>query len=100
MKKNIHPKYHSDAKITCACGSIIKTGSTIPEMKIEICGACHPLYTGKQKVLDSTGRVDRFKKMAEKTASKKAVLIQKKEKTVKTKEEIKKVVSKKKKAKK
>lgn len=66
MKKNIHPNYHTDAKITCACGNIIQTGSTTKEMKVEICSACHPFYTGKKKVLDSTGRVDRFKKMTEK----------------------------------
>ena len=66
MKKNIHPKYHSDAKISCACGNVIATGSTVKEMKVEICSACHPFYTGKKKVLDATGRVDRFKKMTEK----------------------------------
>ena len=62
MKKNIHPKYHSDAKITCSCGNVIETGSTLPEMKVEICSACHPFYTGNEKVLDTAGRVDRFKK--------------------------------------
>jgi len=66
MKKNIHPKYHSDAKITCSCGNVIETGSALPEMKVEICSACHPFYTGKKKMLDATGRVDRFKKMTEK----------------------------------
>lgn len=66
MKKNIHPKYHSNAKITCSCGNVIETGSTLPEMKVEICSACHPFYTGKKKMLDATGRVDRFKKMTEK----------------------------------
>lgn len=74
MKKNIHPKYHSDAKISCACGNVIETGSTVKEMKVEICSACHPFYTGKKKVLDSTGRVDRFKKMTEKAQAKKSVL--------------------------
>ena len=66
MKKNIYPKYHSDAKITCSCGNVIETGSALPEMKVEICSACHPFYTGKKKMLDATGRVDRFKKMTEK----------------------------------
>ncbi|MDO9230965.1 MAG: 50S ribosomal protein L31 [bacterium] len=97
MKKNIHPKYYSDAKITCSCGSVIETGSTVPEMKIEICGACHPLYTGKKKEMGATGRVDRFKKLAEKAAAKKVAKKPKKEKVVKTKAEIKKVFSKKKK---
>lgn len=97
MKKNTHPKYHSDAKIICACGNVIEVGSTSPEMKIEICSACHPLYTGKKKDLDTTGRVDRFKKLTEKSAEKKVVKKAKKEKKEKAKAEIKKVVSKKKK---
>lgn len=100
MKKEIHPKYYPDAKIICACGNIIKTGSTVKEMKVEICSACHPFYTGKKKLLDSTGRVERFKKMAGKTAAKKSVSKPKKErekKEKKTKVEIKKKVSKKKK---
>ena len=96
MKKNIHPTYHSDAKISCACGNIIETGSTVKEMKVEICSSCHPFYTGKKKMLDTTGRVDRFKKITEKTAAKKATAVKKKER-VKTKPEIKKAVSKKKK---
>ena len=68
MKKDIHPKYYPDAKIICACGNIITTGSTVKEMKVEICAACHPFYTGKKKVLDTTGRVDRFRKLSEKAA--------------------------------
>jgi len=74
MKKGIHPKYYSDAKIICACGNIIETGSTVKEMKVEICSACHPFYTGKKKILDTTGRVDRFKKMTEKSLEKKKSL--------------------------
>ncbi|OGI29717.1 MAG: 50S ribosomal protein L31 [Candidatus Moranbacteria bacterium RIFOXYA12_FULL_44_15] len=96
MKKKIHPKYYSDAKIACACGNMIEAGSTVSEMKVEICSACHPFYTGKKKLLDVTGRVDRFKKMAEKAAAQKTAKV-KKVKKVKTKAEIKKVVSKKKK---
>ena len=95
MKKNTHPSYH-DAKIICACGNVIEVGSTVKEMKVEICSACHPLYTGKKKVMDTTGRVDRFKKLAAIAAQKKAAKPKKKER-VKTKPEIKKTVSKKKK---
>lgn len=73
MKKAIHPKYQ-EAKIICACGNVIKTGSTVPEMKIEICSACHPFFTGKKKIVDTTGRVDRFKKLAEKAKEKKKVV--------------------------
>ncbi|MEW6408318.1 MAG: 50S ribosomal protein L31 [Patescibacteria group bacterium] len=59
--KNIHPKYYDKAKIKCACGNVIETGSTMPEMNIEICSACHPFYTGKHKLVDVAGRVDKFK---------------------------------------
>ena len=65
--KNIHPKYYSDAKITCACGNTIETGSTKANVRVEICSACHPLYTGKSKLIDAAGRVDRFKERLEKT---------------------------------
>lgn len=71
MKKKTHPEFFSDAKIICSCGAVLITGSTIKETHVEICSACHPFYTGKKKVLDTTGRVDRFKKLAEKAAAKK-----------------------------
>ncbi len=61
MKDNIHPKYHR-ATVRCVCGETFETGSTSPELKVEICSKCHPFYTGKQKLVDSGGRVDRFKK--------------------------------------
>jgi large subunit ribosomal protein L31 len=59
MKPKIHPKYGS-ATFTCSCGNVIETQATIPSRHIEICNACHPFYTGKQKLIDSAGRVDRF----------------------------------------
>ena len=62
MKKGIHPNYDK-ATITCACGNIIETRSTVTEMKIEICSSCHPFYTGQKKIVDTAGRVDRFQKM-------------------------------------
>jgi len=71
MKKEIHPKYNDKAAIKCACGAVFETGSTQAEMEIEICSQCHPFYTGKKKIVDTTGRVDRFKKIAEKVAKKK-----------------------------
>ena len=74
MKKDIHPKYYPDAKIICACGNTIETGSTVQEMKVEICSACHPFYTGKKKLMDTTGRVDRFKKMTAKAEAKKTAV--------------------------
>lgn len=62
MKKDIHPKYNNDTKVTCACGAVFEVGSTMDAMNIEICSQCHPFYTGNDKVLDTAGRVDRFKK--------------------------------------
>ena len=59
MKKDIHPKY-GNAVISCACGNSIETGSTKKSMKVEICSACHPFFTGKQKIVDTAGRVERF----------------------------------------
>lgn len=71
MKKDIHPKYYPDATIKCACGNTVKTGSTQPELRVEICSACHPFYTGKEKLIDTAGRVEKFKKrMEKKTAPK------------------------------
>lgn len=61
MKTGIHPKYQ-DAEITCACGSKFTAGSVKEKIEIEICASCHPFYTGLDKVLDTTGRVDRFNK--------------------------------------
>ncbi|HPX93965.1 MAG TPA: 50S ribosomal protein L31 [Candidatus Moranbacteria bacterium] len=78
MKKDAHPKYYSDAKIICSCGAVLLTGSTQKEMRVEICSQCHPFYTGKKKVIDTTGRVDRFKKLAEKSAEKKKTGVRKK----------------------
>lgn len=97
MKKDIHPKYESDAKIICACGNIIKTGSTVKEMKVEICSACHPFYTGKKKIVDTTGRVDRFRKMTEKAALKKEAAKKSKAKKAERKTTSKKTATKKKK---
>lgn len=71
MKKGIHPKYHNEALITCACGSELVTGSTKEKLHVEICSQCHPFYTGEKNVVDTTGRVDRFKKLTERAAVKK-----------------------------
>lgn len=61
MKQDIHPKYHKDAVIKCACGSEYKTGSTKEKTEVEICANCHPFFTGKQKLIDTAGRVEKFK---------------------------------------
>jgi large subunit ribosomal protein L31 len=65
MKKDIHPKYYPDAKVICACGNIFTVGSTMPEIKTELCSACHPFYTGKQKLVDSARRVEKFRAKVE-----------------------------------
>ena len=61
MKEGLHPKYESTT-IRCACGELIETGSTKKDIRIEICSKCHPFFTGRQKLVDTGGRVDRFKK--------------------------------------
>jgi large subunit ribosomal protein L31 len=61
MKAGIHPEYKM-TKITCACGNVIETRSTVENINVEICSACHPFFTGKQKLVDTAGRIDRFNK--------------------------------------
>lgn len=70
MKKGIHPQYYPNAKVKCICGNQFSVGATVPEMEVEICSACHPFYTGKGKVIDRKGRVDRFKKRLERSTAK------------------------------
>jgi len=60
MKADIHPKY-MDCVVTCACGNTFTTRSTVPKLNVEICGNCHPFYTGKQKFVDTAGRVEKFR---------------------------------------
>jgi large subunit ribosomal protein L31 len=90
MKQNIHPTYHKDAVIKCACGATFPAGSTEQDIFVEICSACHPFFTGKQKLVDTAGRVDKFKarmeasrkmkEAASKKAASKAKTIQKNDK--------------------
>lgn len=78
MKKDLHPTYFPEASITCACGNKFKLGSTKEKIEVEICSACHPFYTGAEKVLDTAGRVEKFKSRRTKSEA-----IPKKEKKVK-----------------
>jgi large subunit ribosomal protein L31 len=78
MKKDIHPKYFPAAKIACACGNVITVGSTKEDIKIDLCSKCHPFYTGKQKIVDSARRVEKF---TERQTKKSAKTTSKKEKT-------------------
>jgi len=68
MKEKIHPKYYPEAQVTCACGNSWVTGATVPEMKIDLCSACHPFFTGEQRIVDTAGQVDRFMKRLERSA--------------------------------
>lgn len=71
MAKDIHPAYYEKAKVTCACGNTFTVGSTKQEIKVEVCGKCHPFYTGEEKMLDVAGRVEKFKARKTKAVPKK-----------------------------
>lgn len=71
MKAQIHPTYHPQAKVVCACGNTFTTGSTLEEIHVEVCSACHPFFTGQMRYVDTAGRVDRFKARMESGANKK-----------------------------
>ena len=66
MKKDIHPPYYKNAKVTCSCGNSFEVGSTMPEIQVEVCSACHPFYTGTAKFIDTAGRVDKFQERMKK----------------------------------
>lgn len=68
MKDKIHPKYYPEAKIICACGNTWTTGATVPEIKVDVCSACHPFFTGEQRIVDTAGQVDRFMRRLERAA--------------------------------
>lgn len=65
MKSDIHPTYFPNAKATCSCGTVYTVGSTKETLTVEICSNCHPFYTGQEKIVDTAGRVERFKKRRE-----------------------------------
>jgi large subunit ribosomal protein L31 len=62
MKAKIHPQYYPNATVVCSCGNTFTTGSTRKELRVEICSRCHPFFTGEQRIVDTAGRVERFKK--------------------------------------
>jgi large subunit ribosomal protein L31 len=84
MKKDLHPTYFVDSKITCACGNVIPTGSTKESIVVEVCSNCHPFYTGKQNILDTAGTVDRFKKRTERATALSATKAEKKPRKART----------------
>lgn len=69
MKKETHPTYYPDAKVECACGNTFTVGSTVKEIHIELCSNCHPFYTGKQKLVDTARRVEKFRERTEKKSA-------------------------------
>ena len=66
MKEKIHPKYYSEAQVICACGNTWTTGATQEEIRTDVCSACHPFYTGEQRIVDTAGQVERFMRRLEK----------------------------------
>ena len=72
MKADLHPTYFEGAKVTCACGNFFTSGSTKESLSVEICSACHPFFTGNEKILDTAGRVERFKQRRAQAGTKKA----------------------------
>ncbi len=77
MKTDIHPKFNEQVKATCACGAEIIVGSTQKEIKVEICSQCHPLFTGQEKVMDTAGRMEKFKARAAAAAPKAKKVVKK-----------------------
>jgi len=73
MKASVHPTWNNEAKITCVCGNTFTAGSTLTEIRVEICSACHPFYTGQQKFVDTQGQVEKFSKSLEVSKAKKEV---------------------------
>jgi len=80
MKKAIHPAYHDPITVTCSCGNTFETGSTQSEISIEVCSACHPFYTGKSKLIDTAGRVDKFQQRLADAKAKQSSSTKKKDK--------------------
>jgi large subunit ribosomal protein L31 len=72
MKADIHPKYYPTAKVICSCGNTWLTGSTLPEIRTDVCSACHPYFTGEQRIVDTAGQVERFMKRLERRQSESA----------------------------
>lgn len=78
MKQGIHPQYFEDTKVTCVCGNTFTTGSTMPEIRVEVCSNCHPFYTGEMKFVDTLGRVEKFQKKQQKAEKIKKQQVEKK----------------------
>ena len=79
MKKDIHPEYNENTKVTCSCGNSFEVGSTVSEIHVEVCSACHPFYTGTAKFIDTAGRVDKFQERVKRAQEMKKKTTKKKE---------------------
>ncbi len=89
MKTDIHPTYYPKAVITCACGAVYTAGSTLEKIDVELCSVCHPFYTGKQKILDSARRVEKFEaRTSQKKAGVKSKTVKKAERIAKRKPKV------------
>ncbi len=89
MKSKIHPEYYKEAKVACACGNTFTTGSTLPEITLDICSACHPFFTGEMRLIDTQGRIEKFearRAKAGKSTTKKKAKISKQERPKSLKE--------------
>lgn len=80
MKANIHPTYFPQAQVSCVCGNTFTTGSTKPQIKVEICAKCHPFYTGTQKFVDTVGNIEKFRSKIKVASAKQSVVSDKKKK--------------------
>lgn len=80
MKSDIHPQWYPQAKVSCACGNTFTVGATKPELRVEICGRCHPFFTGEMRFVDTMGRVERFQQKQKAAAATATVLAEKKKK--------------------
>lgn len=87
MKADIHPTYHANATVTCACGHVFTTGSTVQDLRVELCSTCHPFYTGKQNFVDTSGRIEKFAAKAQASAAKASTSQGKKAKAAKRAEQ-------------
>ncbi len=86
MQTILHPKWYPDTKVTCSCGNTFTVGSTMPEIEVEVCSACHPFYTGQMKYVDTAGRVDAFKERKKKAQNK--IVSKKQKRTIKKQKRI------------
>lgn len=73
MKDKVHPKWYPEAKVSCVCGAAFTTGSTLPEIRVDICSACHPFYTGEARFVDTQGRVEKFQAKQKSAQAKKYI---------------------------